>query len=80
MPRASHGLAAVMLALLAACADTAATTDDVTAADADRDGTLNECRTRAAIAVSPAAGRGMTGYDHFDRAVAQCLRNKRKKL
>ena len=68
------------LTILAACAETAVRGGDYTAADAARQADLNECRTRAAVMVSPSAGggTGLAGANTYDQAVAQCLRNIRK--
>jgi hypothetical protein len=82
MMRMSPVAAMILVLLLGACAQadgTAAGGSEGAGAPNDSyNAALTECRTRAAITVSPAAGRGMAGYESYDRAVAQCLRNIRK--
>lgn len=70
--------AAGALGLLAACSGALDTGEANTEFDADARAALNECRTRAAVQTSPAAGRGFAGTDSYDLAVAQCLRDLRK--
>jgi hypothetical protein len=75
--------AAGALGLLAACSNTLGQGEAYTEADADTRAALNECRARAAVQVSPAAGGGLVGggfagAGSYDLAVAQCLRNIRK--